>query len=404
MIHYAYQMCTAMVKEGAHVTLVTAQEYELENFPHNFKVLRLLNLPSRKSDPLLMKPPRNKIEALAIKIFWQIRRGFRAIKFLTSWVKLTNHILKVKPDIVQFGETQFKFEALFYSILRRNGLILSQICHEFETREATKNLFVQTADKLLGLTFSNFSILFFHGEANKNRFLSLFNIPENRLITIPHGNEQIFPNPENEETIVATLKKRYGISERHRVAAFFGNVTPSKGVPELIKAFAIVAQRNEHARLIIAGMPSKQMDMTSVHELVKELNLGTRVVFDSRYLEIEEIGPLMKIATVLVYPYRNITQSGALQVAYAFSKPVIATAVGGFPEAVEHEKNGYLVAPESPTELADAILKIIENESLAKRMGEYSKYLSDTKFAWEPIARDILNVYKNVLNQRTNKL
>lgn len=400
MIHYAYQLCAAMAKEGAQVTLVTAREYELENFPHNFEVVQLMNLPSRKSDPLLMNPPRNKLEASMIKLFWQIRRGFRAIKFITSWIQLTRHILKTKPDIVQFGETQFKFEALFYGILRRNGLTLSQICHEFETREVEKNLFIQMADKLLELTFNNFSILFFHGEANKKRFLSLFNIPEDRLKTIRHGNEQIFPNPINEETISSSLKEKYGIQTHHQVVAFFGNVTPSKGVPELVEAFAIVAKRNEHARLVIAGMPSKQMDMAFVHQMVGNFNLNSRVVFDSRYLDIEEIGPLMKLATVLVYPYRNITQSGALQVAYAFSKPVIATAVGGFPEAVEHEKNGFLVQPESPSELADAILRIIEDERLAKRMGAHSKHLSDTMFAWEPIARDILNVYENTLKSK----
>lgn len=403
MIHYAYQMCTAMAKEGAQVTLITSCEYELEKFPHNFQAVPLMDLPTRKSDRLLMKPPRNKLEALWIKFFWQIRRGFRATKFITSWIQVTAYLLKTRPDIVQFGETQFQFEAIFYALLKRNGLILTQICHEFETREAEKNLLVRLSDKLLGVVFNNFSILFFHGEANKKRFLSLFDIPEYRLLTIRHGNEQMFPNTENEESILQSLKAKYGVQPDDRVVTFFGNVTPSKGVLELIQAFSIVSGRDNYARLIIAGMPTKQMNMAEVHQLVKKLDLESRVVFDSRYLDIEEIGPLMKMATVMVYPYRTITQSGALQVAYAFGKPVVTTNVGGFPEAVEDGKNGFLVPAEAPDELANAILQIIGDEDLAKKMGEHSKHLSDTRFAWEPIARDILDIYKELKNGNLKK-
>ncbi len=174
MIHYAYQICTAMAKEGAQVTLVTAQEYELENFPHNFEVAKLFNLWSRKSDSLLVRPPRNRVEALQIKIFWEIRRGFRAIKLISSWFRVTRFLVQTHPEIVQFGETQFQFEAFFYNYLKRRGIALSQICHEFEAREVAKNLWVRLSDRLLGVVFGNFSVLFFHGEANKKKFLSLF--------------------------------------------------------------------------------------------------------------------------------------------------------------------------------------------------------------------------------------
>jgi glycosyltransferase involved in cell wall biosynthesis len=396
MIHYAYQLCTALEKVGADVTLVTSNEYELENYPHNFHVVRLLKLWSLKTDPLLTRLPRNKLEAAWIKLFWNVRRAFRGIRFVLEWIKLSHYLVKTYPDIVQFGVTQFQFEGIFYAYLRFRGLILSQICHEFESRQSNQNPFIRWADRLYYAAFKNFNVLFLHGESNKKRFLSLFDFPENRLYSIRHGNEQLFPDPKNDDAIIQRMRRVYKLNPSQYVILFFGNLTPSKGIPELIQAFKKVNAKEKLAKLVIAGMPSKYMDMNEIHKLVDELGIKTDIAFDSRYLDMEEIGPLVKLSTVVVFPYRNITQSGALQVAYAFGRPVVATNVGGFPEAVDEGKSGFLVPPEAPHELADAILRIISDPALTKQMGSYAKHLSETRFAWEPIAHDILAVYENI--------
>ena len=58
MIHYAYQLCTALAEEGADVTLVTEQGYEPAGMPHNFRVVPLLHLwPSYDQAPAGTIPP-----------------------------------------------------------------------------------------------------------------------------------------------------------------------------------------------------------------------------------------------------------------------------------------------------------------------------------------------------------
>ena len=109
----------------------------------------------------------------------------------------------------------------------------------------------------------------------------------------------------------------------------------------------------------------------------------------------------MGLATVAVYPYRSSTQSGALQVAYTFGRPVVAANVGGLPEAVEHGRSGFLVPVQSPPELAEGILKLVTNHDLAKVMGKYSRHLSETRFSWKTVARQIINVYNQLLGQES---
>ncbi len=392
MIHYAYQLCQAMSAEGADVTLVTGQDYELQNYPHNFTVNRFLKL-WPLSDPRLTQPPRNKLESILRKLFWTARRGVRAIRLIYQLMRLTRYLVRSQPDIVQFGEVEYPLEGLFLQHMKWRGLKLAQICHELESRE-TKTLVARLADRMKVIVYQSFGILFLHGASNLDTFHSLYPmIPRERLREIVHGNEQIFPQPPDIEAQSAALQEKYGLDDANRLVLFFGSLTPSKGIPDLIKAFQGVYAQNPSARLLIAGMPTKYMDMNALFRQVDELHLQGAVIFDSRYLAMEEIAPLMHRADVVVLPYLSSSQSGAIQVAYSSGRPVVATNVGAFPEAVDDGLSGFLVPPGSPRELGKAITTIINDKERAAEMGRYAKHLSETKFAWPPIARNILEVY-----------
>jgi glycosyltransferase involved in cell wall biosynthesis len=396
MIHYAYQMCTAMANEGAKVTLITAQDYELENFPHNFEVLKLLKLWSH-TDSLASRIPRNALESWMIKAFRGIRRIFRGFRWFVEWTRLTSYLSRAKPDIVQYGSIEFPFEAFFLWWLRLRGLHLGQICHEYIKRGEHHELLSSIILQINYQVYKNFSAIFLHSENIRDDFLHTYEIPLERLHLIVHGNEMIFPKSTNQNSPTDVLRQQYQLGMDQRIILFFGSITPDKGVADLVKAFARVHAAQEQTRLVIAGMPSKEMDMKPVAQLVDELSINHAVTFDLRYLPINEIESLMKLADVVVFPYTYSTQSGAIHVAYAFGKPVVATSVGEFPEVVEDGKSGYLVPPEAPEVLADAILKIINDPAQAETMGAYAKHLSETKFSWKPIAQKILKAYANTL-------
>ena len=397
MVHYAYQLCNALAGHVTEVTLVTAKRYELEDYPHSFHISKLLDLWTH-SAPFFESAPSNGVIKFLRKLLHNLRRIGRGARYILQWIKLAHYLLTTRPDVVQFGSIEFPFEAVFLRYLKSRGLTLAQICHEFEPRERSNSPLVRLNNYFLSNVFKAFSVIFFHSESNRQRFHSLY--PEIDLTSsqiIPMGNGQIFPVSNDFSKIQDSLKERYGICGCEPIVLFFGNITPSKGVDDLLRAFAKVHTEKKEAKLIIAGTPLKYIDIDTLTGLAADLGIKSGTVFDTRYLPLQEIRPLIELATVVAYPYVSSTQSASIQAAYACGKPVIATRVGGLPDLVEDGKSGFLVAPRSPDELARAILKIISNSELAKQLGSFARDLSQTRFSWTPIAGTIAHVYETLL-------
>lgn len=397
MIHYAYQLCGALAEGGATVTLITSTEYELGNYPHNFSVNKLLKLWSPTNSHENSKTA-GKLKRIINNVYVKTRRVTRGIRYIIEWFRLTRHLLVSRPDIVQFGKIEFPFEAIFLSVLKLNGLVLTQICHEFELREKGSNPIIRFSNQLYRWVYQSFSILFFHSADNQKRFSNMFNVDPERFRLIPHGNESIFLSTNNEySTSAKDIRAQYKISKTAPVILFFGNLMPSKGIPDLLKAFTQVQAKHHQARLVIAGKPSKHIDLPTLSQSTVDLGIANSTIFDSRYIPIENVAALMEIASVAVYPYLNSTQSGSLQVAYSFGRPVIATNVGGLPDVVDDGKSGFLVPPNNPEQLAVAIMKFIDDPKLTSKMGTYAKHLSETRFSWSNVARLISKAYREIL-------
>jgi glycosyltransferase involved in cell wall biosynthesis len=401
LIHYAYQLCTALADEGLDVTLITGKHYELAGLPHNFRVNNLLDLWTLFDPQVSQNVHANSWQRRWQRVRWTARRGQRALRLLSAWFSLTRTVFELKPDIVQFSKIHFPFEAFFLAQMRRRGLILTQICHEFEQRENQQGLFSSLGVRAYADIYRNFSAIFFHARENCDKFLSLYPFVNNQQThIIPHGNSSWLLRHFSQTDHSAALRQRYALKPAEPVVLFFGLLAPSKGIQDLVDAFAII-RKSSDAKLLIAGYPTKHFDVEELKAKIAASGLTDHVILDARYIPLEEVGALMGLATVAVYPYRSSTQSGALQVAYTFGRPVVATTVGGLPEAVEPGRSGFLVPAESPQELAEAIQKLVNNYELAKIMGEYARHLSETRFSWRSVARHIIKVYDELLEKES---
>lgn len=396
LVHFDYQLCNALASAGADVTLITGTEYELSSMPHNFTVLKMLKL-WKSFDEHPASADLNLIRRSISKLYRNMRRVVRGVRVLSAWISLTRYLFKSKPDWIQFTRFEYPFEAFFVLLLKRSASVgLSQMCHEFESRERA-GFFSRFLYRLDARAYRSFSKIFFLSEDSRTRFLSLFHsVNKDAAISIPHGNSEWLTGIQAAVQDV-NLRSRYGLMEQERVILFFGLLAPSKGVEDLIEAFSLAVHSCD-AKLVIAGYPTKFVSAAQIKHLLNDFGIADKVILDLRYVPLNEIGALMDLATVVVYPYRSSTQSGSLQAAYTFGKPVIATAVGGLPEVVDDGKSGFLVQPHSATDLAEKISLVINDPTLAAEMGRYARHLSVTRFNWDSIAVQMLDQYKDLSN------
>lgn len=223
--------------------------------------------------------------------------------------------------------------------MKRAGLTLTEICHEFEFRE-NKSAWMQRIDSRLAKSvYGAFRVMFFHGEATADRFRTLFGEPEALVRIIPHGNQVLIAELADSG---GDLRDRYAIAPDRPVVLFFGGLRPSKGLPELVDAFA-VARSEVEAHLVIAGFPDRGYDTTELLEQARRHGVAADVTIDARYLALGEVGPLLRTAALVVLPYKSATASGVLQLAYAFACPVVVTDVGDLSDSGEDGVTGLVV-------------------------------------------------------------
>jgi glycosyltransferase involved in cell wall biosynthesis len=99
----------------------------------------------------------------------------------------------------------------------------------------------------------------------------------------------------------------------------------------------------------------------------------------------------------VVLPYIDASQSGIIPLAYSFKKPVVVTDVGSIPESVDDGVTGFIVPPKDPAALAEAILKLLEDEKLRRTMGENGYRKLKSELSIDIAAKEILKVYIKAL-------
>jgi len=228
--------------------------------------------------------------------------------------------------------------------------------------------------------------IIFHSEHDIQRAKDLFNTRTDKIRTIiPHGNF----NESYENTISKENARKYlNIRPDHRALLCFGFIRKNRGYEYLIEA----VKNMENTVVVIAGkLEDKDVyrNLLAYEKRLPQLRLFVKWIPD------DEIQYYFNASDIVVLPYTDITTSGVIPLAYAFSRPVITTNIGGLKDIV-NDGTGVIVPAKDVEALRNAIENIFSRDLLA--MGKCAFEYSKKELSWERNVQKIRELYEVMTN------
>lgn len=185
------------------------------------------------------------------------------------------------------------------------------------------------------------------------------------------------------------LRKEFNIHPSDLLLGTIARIDPKKDLATMLRAFAIVYKQHAQARLFIigGGFPNY---LNELQALARSLEINHRVDFLGFRNDPQAILSLCQISLL-----SSLTEGlpNAILESMALGKPVIATAVGGVPELIDHDQQGHLVMPGDPRAFANAILSLIEHPESARQMGAAGKEKAHRQFSRRAMIQQTENIY-----------
>lgn len=285
-------------------------------------------------------------------------------------IKTARYIKRQQPDMVVIQWWHPYFAPCYFLLGRFMGKQnLTFVCHNVFPHERFP------MDKLLTrMALKRGKHYIVHAKEEGRELKKIKERPD--YVVTPHPTYNAF---QFEGISKEQARDRLQIGREERILLFFGYVREYKGLKHLLKALPMIVREDEHIRLWVVGEFGADKD--EYLRLVDELGVKGNVSVVDSYMPDREVEKFFAAADLVVLPYVSATQSGIVQIAYGFTKPVIVTDVGGLPDVVEDGRTGYVVAPERPEEIARAVVRFF-HEKKEQVMTENIKREA-YRFSWE---------------------
>ncbi|MEH7523705.1 N-acetyl-alpha-D-glucosaminyl L-malate synthase BshA [Bacillus sp. JJ1503] len=188
------------------------------------------------------------------------------------------------------------------------------------------------------------------------------------------------------------LRKEYGIKKEEKVIIHVSNFRGVKRVQDVVKAFALIAEKLPAKLLLVGDGP----EMTVVCSLVNKLGINDKVLLLGKQDNLEELYSISDL--MLLLSEKESFGLVALE-AMACGVPCIGTNIGGIPEVIANEKNGYLCELGDIPAIAEKGIHLLSNEELHQRFSREAINTAYHNFRSELIVTQYENIYYNLLKE-----
>lgn len=315
-------------------------------------------------------------EAVEIRTFTKprLRQPLRQLGAI-RWIM--QQVAEFKPDVVHFqlGHMWFNFALPF---LKRRYPIVFTI-HDPRQHLGDRGS-RNTPQWIMDFGYHRADRIIVHGTALKLTLEEELGICPDKIHVIPHiaiGQRDCPPVISDENILL-----------------FFGRIWPYKGLEYLIRAQPYINREIPNAKFLICG---RGEDVDRYRDMLEDPD---RFEFHDRWITDEERAEFFQRASVVVLPYVEATQSGVVPVAYAHSKPVIATRTGGLPDVIDDGRTGLLVEPKDEVALGKAVVRLLQDRKLRTSMGIAGNQKLKSEWAPSVVCQQTAKVYQAVIDDR----
>ncbi len=289
-----------------------------------------------------------------------------------NWFQVCHQIASWQPDLAIAPAWTFVLSPCFSSILsglRRRGCRVVAIVHNVSDHDSSRwkwwisRLQLRQADAYVTHT---------RDLASGIRAL------------VPGAPVAIHPHP-----VFSYPEASAGLPQRAELELLmFGLVRPYKGLDVLLEAVAL--SRHPSLRLTVVG--EFWQDLEEARQVCRRLAIEHLVEIVPRFVSDEEAAEYFARADAVVLPYRTVTGSGVLPLAYHYEKPVIVSDLPGFVDLVQDGITGWVVPRADPRALAQTIDERVSREAASAMRGSLRS--ARDRLSWRPFAELVLEVGK----------
>jgi glycosyltransferase involved in cell wall biosynthesis len=229
-----------------------------------------------------------------------------------------------------------------------------------------------------------------HSEYQARELRQFADVEREKIHVVPHG-----PYPHG--TVDGTqdeMRRRWNLPQDGQIALFFGQIRDEKNLAQFIRG---LSQSEAEPYVVVAGQAGgRHRDIDYYEQLADRLGVADRMFFFPRYISDEEVGELFVASDWVALPYQTsfTSQSGVLNTAAHYERPVLVSQAPVLRETVEACDIGIVCEGDEPEQIAESI-SLLSRRTRDGYTHNFDAY--KRRFSWQENARRTINAYKNLV-------
>ena len=375
VLGYGTDLCNALTDRGVDVVLVTARGYQHQR---------------RARFRFVAVAPESGTGRYLAKLASELEYVGVILKMLLRW----------RPDVVHFQWFRLRVELLLLAAIRAFGVRVVWTAHNVLPHELRRGDIV-----LHRVLYRLASHVITHTKQGAQSLTSSFGVSPKRIHVVPIGN--------SESTALSVIpsdqaRQELEIPRDATVYLFYGQFRPYKGYDELLTAFEVATRRCPRISLVLAGRAPHsvakdiQRRLSSMEDTVRQ-RIVWRPAIDA-FVDQVTTDLVFSAADCVVLPYREVSQSAVLMQAFAYGRPVLGTAAGGFLESIRDGETGFLFPAGDVNALARRLEELGSQRERLAACGARAKEYAAVEHSWARCAALTIDAYRTVLENQAEPL